>query len=112
MKTDIVCLQETHAPSHDTIKKWFANSGYRVASSCHTNKSCGTAILIKDSFSVNKIIKEDAGRFVQVLVNFGDDQLSFASLYAPNKNPERNTFLLSLADLIDLSRPVFISRRF
>ena len=56
MKADIVCLQETHAPSHDTIKKWFANSGYRVASSCHTNKSCGTAILIKDSFTVNKIV--------------------------------------------------------
>ena len=112
MKADIVCLQETHAPSHDTIKKWFANSGYCVASSCHTNKSCGTAILIKDSFSVNKIIKDDAGRFVQVLVNFSEDQLSFASLYAPNKNPERNTFLLSLADLIDLSRPVFIAGDF
>ena len=112
MKADIVCLQETHAPSHDTIKKWFANSGYRLASSCHTNKSCGTAILIKDCFTVTKIIKDDAGRFVQVLVNFGEDQLSFVSLYAPNKNPERNTFLLSLADLIDLSRPVFLAGDF
>ena len=112
MKADIVCLQETHAPSHDTIKKWFANSGYRVASSCHTNKSCGTAILIKDSFTINKIIKDDAGRFVQTIVNFGEDQLSFVSLYAPNKNPERNTFLLSLADLIDLSRPVFLAGDF
>ena len=112
MKADIVCLQETHAPSHDTIKKWFANSGYRVVSSCYTHKSCGTAILIKDSYSVNKIIKDESGRFVQVLVNFGEDQLSFVSLYAPNKNPERNTFLLSLADLIDLSRPVFIAGDF
>ena len=108
MKADIVCLQETHAPSHDTIKKWFANSGYRVVSSCHTNKSCGMAILIKDSYSIFNIIKDAAGCFVQAIVNFGKDQLSFVSLYAPNKNPEWNTFLLSLADLIDLSRPVFI----
>ena len=112
MKADIVCLQETHAPSHDTIKKWFANSGYHVVSSCHTNKSCCMAILIKDSYSIFLIIKDNAGRFVQAIVNFGEDQLSFVSLYAPNKNPGRNTFLLSLADLIDLSRPVFLAGDF
>ena len=88
-----------------------STSGYRVVSSCHTNKSCGMAILIKDSYSIFKIIKDDAGRFVQA-INFGEDQLSFVSLYAPNKNPERNTFLLSLADLIDLSRPVFLAGHF
>ena len=105
-------LRRSNKTKCSIIKKWFANGGYRVVSSCHTNKSCGTAILIKDSYSVFKIIKDDPGRFVQVLVNFGEDQLSFASLYAPNKNPERNTFLLSLADLIDLSRPVFIASDF
>ena len=112
MKTDIVCLQETHASSHDIIKKWLVNSGYRVVSSCYTNKSCGTAILIKDCFHITKIIKDDVGRFVQAIINFGDDQLSFASIYAPNKNPKQNKFLLSLADLIDLSRPVFLAGEF
>ena len=112
MKADIVCLQETHASSHESIRKWFANSGYRVASSCHTNKSAGTAILVQDTHKISKIIKDDAGRFVQVLINFDDDQLSFVSIYAPNRNPERNAFLLSLTDLVDLSRPVFIAGDF
>ena len=75
-------------------------------------KAAGTAILVKHTFKITKIIKDDAGRFVQAFVNFGEDQLSFVSLYAPNKNPERNTFLLSLADLIDLSHPVFIAGDF
>ena len=109
MKADIECLQGTHAPSHASIKKWFAHSSYCVASSCHTNKSAGTAILIKDCFKINKIIKDDTGRFLQVLVNFGEDELCFISVYAPNKNPERNTFLTSLTNLINLSRPVFVA---
>ena len=112
MKADIVCLQKTHASSHDIIKKWFAHSDYRVVSSFYTNKSCGTAILIKDCFHITKIIKDDVGRFVQAIINFGEDQLSFASIYASNKNPKRNKFLLSLTDLIDLSRPVFIAGDF
>ena len=33
MKADIVCLQETHAPSHSSIQSWFRNSGFYVASS-------------------------------------------------------------------------------
>ena len=87
-------------------------AGYRIVSSCYTNKSCSTAILIKDCFHITKIITDDVGRFVQAIINFGEDQLSFASIYAPNKNPERNKFLLSLADLIDLSRPVFLAGDF
>ena len=112
MKVDIACLQETHAPSHESIRKWFANTGFRVVSSCHTSKSCGTALLIKDSLTVSKIIKDDAGRFVQALVDFGEDQLSFVSLYAPSRNPERNNFFTSLTELIDLSRPVFVAGDF
>ena len=112
VKVDIVCLQETHAPSHESIRKWFANTGFRVVSSCHTSKSCGTALLIKDSLKVSKIITDDAGRFVQTLVDFGEDQLSFVSLYAPSQNPERNNFFTSLTELIDLSWPVFVAGDF
>ena len=52
LKADVVCLQETHAPSHESIQKWFANSGYRVVSSCCSNKSGGTAILVNDTYKV------------------------------------------------------------
>ena len=108
MKADVVRLQETHAPSHESIRKWFANSGYCVVSSCCSNKSGGTAILVKDTYKITKAIKDDAGRFIQTIVDFGEDELSFISLYAPNKNPERNTFS-PLTHLIDLSRPVFVA---
>ena len=108
----MACLQETHAPSHESIRKWFANSGFRVVSSSISNKRCGTAILVRDSLKVTKVITDDAGRFVQALVDFGDDQLSFISLYAPNRNPERNAFFASLTGLIDLTRPVFVAGDF
>ena len=110
MKVDAACVQETHAPSHESIRKWFANSGYQVVSS--SIKRWGTAILIHDSFRVSKVIKDDTGRFVQALVDFGDDQLGFVSLYALNCNPERNAFFVSLTGLLDLMCPVFVAGDF
>ena len=71
-------------------------------------KRCGTALLIRGSYSVTKVIRDDGGRFVQALVDLGEDQLSFVSLYAPNKNPERNSFFASITGLIDLSRPTLV----
>ena len=104
MKVDVACLQETHAPSHESIRKWFANSGFRVVLSSISAKRCSTALLVRDSYSVTKVIRDDGGRFVQALVDLGDDQLSFVSLYAPKKNLERNAFFASITGLIDLSR--------
>ena len=101
MKVDVVCLQETHAPSHESIRWWFNNTGFHAASSCFTNKSGSTAILVKDTYKIDKIIRDDDGRFVQALVSLGDESLSFISLYAPNKNPACNTFFTSLTGLID-----------
>ena len=112
MKVDVVCLQKTHAPSHESIRWWFRNSGFHAASSCFTNKSGGTAILVKGTYKIDKIIHDDAGRFVQALVSLGDESLSFISLYAPNRNPARNTFFTSLMGLIDLTRPVFVAGDF
>ncbi len=108
LKVDVASLQETHAPSQESIRKWFANSGFRVVSSSVSNKRCGTAVLIKDCFKVKQFIQDDAGRFVQVLVDFDEDQLSFISLYAPNRNPDQNAFFSSLSGLIDLTRPTFV----
>ena len=112
MKADVVCLQETHSPSHESARKWFANSGYRVASSSLTSKSAGVAILVKDNYKITKIIKDEDGRYVQAVVDFGENQASFVSLYAPNRNPVRNTFFASLTGLIDLSRPTFVAGDF
>ena len=79
---------------------------------CQTNKSGDTAILVKDTYKIDKITRDDDGRFVQALVSLRDESLSFISLYAPNKNPARNTFFTSLTGLIDLRRPVFVAGDF
>ena len=108
MKVDVVCLQENPSPSHKSARKWFANSGYCVASSSLTSKSAGVAILVKDTYKIAKIIKDEDGRYAQGVVNFGEGQASFISLYVPNRNPAQNTFLVSLTGLVDLSRPTFV----
>ena len=112
MKVDVVCLQETHSPSHEFARKWFANSSYPVASSSLTSKSAGVAILVKDNYKITKIIKDEDGHYVQAVVDFGEGQASFVSLYALNRNPARNTFLAPLTGLIDLSRPTFVAGDF
>ena len=73
MKADVACLQETHTPSHESARKWFANSGYRVASSSFTSKSAGVAILVKDTYKISRIIKDEHGRFIQVFIDFGEN---------------------------------------
>jgi exonuclease III len=77
-------------------------------SSCISNKRCGTAIFIKDTYKVTQVSRDDEGRFVQAIVDFDGDKLSFVSLYAPNKNPERNSFFSSISEMIDLTRPTFV----
>ena len=112
MKVDVVCLQETHSPSHESARRWFANSGYRVASSSLTSKSAGVPILVKDKYKITKIIKDEDGRYVQAVVDFEEGQASFILLYAPNRNPARNTFFASLTGLTHLSRPTFVAGDF
>ena len=108
IKADIVCLQETHAASHSTIQRWFRHSNFTVASSSISSKRCGTAVLIRDIFKLCEVRKDADGRFVQVEVELDGDKLRFVSLYAPNTNPARNTFLSSLPDFIDLAAPTFV----
>ena len=65
LKADIVCLQETHAASHATFRSWFSNSGYAVAS-CISNKRAGTAVLVSSKHRLDKVWRDEAGRFVQL----------------------------------------------
>ncbi len=62
MKVDVACLQETHAPSHESIRKWFANSGFRVVSSSVSNKRCGSALLIPEPTARSAVPGVSPGR--------------------------------------------------
>ena len=57
---------------------------------------------------MDKVWRDDAGRFVQVEVGIGEQVLRFVSLYAPNTNPKRNRFLASVPDLMHFCRPTFV----
>ena len=87
---DVVCLQETHAPSHKVACSWFARSGFLVASSSKSSKSAGTAILIRKAHQLHQVWRDEEGRFVQVEIQVDEHRFRVAGLYAPNKNPARN----------------------
>ena len=108
MKADVICLQETHAASHGILRTWFKDSGYAVASSSFSNKKVGTAILVDSKHQIGKVWRDNAGRFTQAEVLMGEERVRFASLYAPNRNPERNRFFGSLPDFMDLEVPTFL----
>ena len=107
LKADVISLQETHATSHAILRTWFKDSGYAVASS-FSNKRVGTAILVDSKHQIGKVWRDNAGRFTQAEVLMGEERVRFASLYAPNRNPERNRFFGSLPDFMDLEVPTFL----
>ena len=108
LKADVVCLQETHAASHRVLCSWFRNSNYAVASSSISNKRAGTAILVSNQHQLHQVWRDDEGRLTQVEVSVGEQRCRVVSLYAPNKNPSRNKFFVSVADFLDLSVPTFL----
>ena len=108
LKADIICLRETHAASHATLRTWFKDSGYAVASSSVSNKRVDTAIFVDGHHQIDKVWRDNAGRFTQTEVLMGEERVRFASLYAPNRNPDRNRFFDSLPDFMDLEVPTFL----
>ena len=79
-----------------------------MASSSLSNKRCGVAILVNNVYNFTQVRKDDDGRLLQVEIDIEGNKLRFVSLYAPNKNPVRNTFFSNLPGFIDLAVPTFI----
>ena len=63
--------------------------------------------MVSSKHHLDKVWRDDAGRFVQVEVGIGEQVLCFVSLYAPNINLSRNKFFALLPDLMDMCRPTF-----
>jgi hypothetical protein len=66
------------------------------------------AILVRDVFSITQVKRDDEGQFLQVEVDIDGQKLRFVSLYAPIRNPARNTFFASVPDFVDLAYPTFV----
>ena len=106
--TDFVCLQETHCISEQEACSWFSSTGYCVAPSCGSLRSCGCIILYRPIYNLLKSHIDLEGRFLLCSFSFRDISFNIPCLYAPNRNPARNDFFDGLADNIDLTFPTFI----
>ena len=105
LSVDFECLQETHSLSSDECTSWFSSYGFSSVVSPRTSHSCGSAILFRPCFSLIRSWTDSDGRFV--MVEFQRHGLTFrvVSLYAPNRNPQRDDFFAYCASMIDPSVP-------
>lgn len=108
LSVDFVCLQETHILSCVECEAWFSSYGFMTFASPGSVHSCGTVILYRPKFELTNSVSDPDGRFV--LAHFKHREICFgvASIYAPNRNPERNDFLHYCIDQIDPSIPTVI----
>ena len=90
---DVVCLQESHCVSVVECRSWFLSSGYSVVSSPGSHKSCGCIILFRPCLSQVSSQSDSSGRFIQCEFAFRDVVFRVVCVYAPNRNPDRDSFL-------------------
>ena len=107
-RLDIVCLQETHAVSASESSAWFSPYGFLTVSAVGSARARGLAILYRPRLILNRSWVELCGRFSMAEFMNGNFLFRVVCIYAPNSNPERNSFLLSCADLIDPAIPTLL----
>ena len=75
---------------------------------CCGVSSCGLVILYRSRLIFNRSWVELNGRFL--MAEFSDRGLLYriVCIYALNRNPERDTFFTSVADLVDLAVPTVL----
>ena len=101
----VVCLQETHAVSSTDLQLWFSHFGFLCAGSFRSAHSCGVAILYRPVFECRSVVCEFDGRFVLVELAFRGAVFHVASIYAPNRNPDRDDFFVCCVSAIDPAVP-------
>ena len=108
LSASVVCLQETHAVSFADLQSWFSRFGFLCAGSFGSVHSCGVAVLYRPVFECKSVKCEFDGRFVLVELAFRGAVFRVASIYAPNRNPDRNDFFVRCANAIDPSVPTLL----
>ena len=109
---DVVCLQETHCTSLSECQSWFSSSGYSVAVSPGSNKSCGCVILYRPTLTLSNSWCDSDGRFLQCEFSFSGKLFRVVCVYAPNRNPARDEFLDDLPQRVDPSIPTVLAGDF
>jgi len=107
LNLDIVTLQEIRVISRAEAVSWFSPFGFLVMVSQGSAHSCGSVILYRSRLIFNCSWVELNGSFLTA--KFSDRGLFYhnACIYAPNRNPDRDTFT-SCAVLVDLAVPTVL----
>ena len=105
---DVLCLQETHISSYAECSAWLSPAGYDCLISPGSNRSRGSVILYRTSFSLQKQWSDTEGRLIWA--EFAIRELSFRVLcvYAPNRVSPRNDFLEACLDVVEPGIPTFV----
>ena len=109
---DIVCFQETHTISSTESSSWFSPFSFLAVSAAGTAHARGLAILYRPRLFLNGSWVELGGRFVMAEFMDGNFLFRVVCICAPNRNPERDSFLLSCSDFIDPSIPTLLGGDF
>ena len=108
LSPSVVCLQETHAVSSADLQSWFSGFGFLCAGSFGSVHSRGVAVLYRPIFECRSVVCEFDGRFVLVELAFRGAVFRVASIYAPNRNPDRDDFLVRCVNAIDPTVPTLL----
>ena len=109
---DVVSLQEVHCSSMAECESWFRGSGFLCVGSFGSVRSCGSLILHRPCLTVSQSWSDSEGRFVMAEFTFHDSCFRICSIYAPNRNPSRDSFLDDLCGKIDPSIPTLLAGDF
>ena len=108
LSPSVVCLQETHAVSSADLQSWFSGFGFLCAGSFGSVHSRGVAVLYRPIFECRSVVCEFDGCFVLVDLAFRGAVFRVASIYAPNRNPDRDDFLVRCVNAIDPTVPTLL----
>ena len=82
------------------------------AGSFGTNHSCGVVVLYRSVLECRSVVYKFDGRFVLVEFSLHGSVFSVASVYAPNRNPDHDAFLVHCIDSIDPAIPTLLCGSF
>ena len=86
--------------------------GFLSCVSPGSNRSCGCIVLFRPSLSLVGSWSDSEGRLLQCEFQLRGVRFRVISLYAPNRNPQRNAFLHSAHTYVDPSVPKILAGDF
>ena len=111
-KNVVVCHQEVHRGSESECLFWFRSSGLSSCVSPGSNRSCGCIVLFRPSLSLVTSWSNSETRLLQCEFLLRGVRFRVISLYALNRNPQRNDFLESIHMYVDASVPTILAGDF